>query len=180
MRNRLLACLVACALVAGCSDSDGSASADAPIVEAEPEDFAPDPALPADVNPVPYLIGDRVALGNLAIRVVEVRDPAGSATSTDLRSIEVDVEITNGALEPVSVDPGSLLVYVDTGVGTAPDGDLGGPLASEETIEHTLRYEVPAASPLLALVFDGADYGDRVSSGLIALDPNFAPEPADS
>lgn len=169
--------------IAGCSSDDSSDSSQPPsTVQADAEDFLPDPRLPADINPIPFLVGDEVALGNASIRVVEVRDPDGEPEGEGSRRVAIDVELTNGALEPVTFDPDTIRAYVDTGESATPTdaSDFDDPVASRDALATTLQFDVPAEAALLALVFDGTSYGDRVSSGLIALDPNFVPAPGDA
>jgi hypothetical protein len=167
----------------GCSNDEDDGLGTATTVQADPEDFLPDPRLPADINPIPYLIGDLVALGNVSLQVKEVRDPDGEAPSTDDRRVTIDLVLTNGALEPVIFDPETIRAYVDTGASataTDPPDALGSAVPSGESREFTLTFDLPASAALLALVFNGTDYGERVKSGLIALDPNFVPAPGDS
>lgn len=172
------------ALGAGCSDDGGSAAGGTapPSTVADDGSFTPEPALPADVNAIPYVLGDLVALGNLSLQVAGVDDEGPVAGAEGTRRVTIELEVTNGALEPVRLDDDDLRVYVADGrsAPAADLGTLGDDIASAATATEDLAFEIPASSPLMALVFDSSGHGDRVASGLIALDPAFVPAPTDS
>ena len=180
------AALVACLALgaAACSSSDdGSASDKTATTTRDPDKgFKPTPPLPADINPVPFLKGNLVAVGNLKIKVAEVDDPDFDAKGSGTRTVTMTVEVTNGSLEPVELDPKTFLAYVANGQSDTPPsgGAFAEPLDSGETATIDMVFELPTSSELIALVFDGRTYGDRVKSALIAVDPNYKLPEADS
>ena len=186
LRTAVGAGLLCGALVlAGCSSSDGGSGdakdATTTTTRDRSKGFQPDPKLPADINPIPFLKGNLVALGNVKLKVTKVDDPDAKASGDGTRRATLTVEVTNGALEPLELKAKTFLVYVANGQSDTPPSDaMGKAIPSGKTVTLTLPYDLPKRSELIALVFDGNPYGDRFQSGLIAIDPNYKLPKADS
>jgi hypothetical protein len=177
----LAAALLAVFTLSGCSDDEPVASTTTIAA------FDPQPPFPVDANAVPFAVGELAALGNVSARVVSVTDPYEDAEAdVSNRFVGVDVDVENGALEPVTLEASSFLAYDETGASHTPDESASDPsifatpLASAATRSGTLVFEVPADTALLFLVFDGEAYGERVLDGIFVLDPDYEPAPGDS
>jgi len=142
-------------MVAGCSDDHGVATPPPSTVG------APNPPLPADILPAAFEPGQRGALGNLKVTV----RPTDIATA-GVTTLEVDVE--NGALEPVTVDSGWFRLYLRDGssvLASRATGPLvGQSLASAATTTLVLTFEHRADVEPLMLLVDGS-WDERVNSG---------------
>jgi hypothetical protein len=164
-RMRLVTIVLVASAAAACSgSSEGTSSAPSTVTVATPT-----PALPKDVNPRPYEIGDLAGLGDAQIRVVAVRDPDRTAGSrTEGRPVSVDVELRNGALGSVAFELSSFRLYDASGSSYVPDSEAFGTLTSDQLVRRTLRFEVRRRAEVVALVFDGSRY-ERVNSGAFSL-----------
>ncbi|MFM8237822.1 MAG: hypothetical protein ACKOBG_08715 [Actinomycetota bacterium] len=178
--KRLLAVLLAgAALSGGCSGDSGPSAAPTTTAPA----FRAEPPLPRDLNPIPYAIGDLVALRDLQVRVATVDgEVKGEAGASGTRSITLTLDVRNGALRPVSLRPGGLRLYDLRGESFVPVIASGpATVASGRTERFTLRYRVPAAATTPVLVVDGRAYpAGSVANGLIAIDPVWRPPVGDS
>lgn len=166
------------ALTAACSGSSDRTTATTTTIPA----FTPRPPLPPGLNPIPYGIGDLVALRDLQVRVDRVNGSVkGSPGDTGSRSLTLSVVIGNGALRPQSVPLDAFRLYDLRGQSYVPAAPGPGPIAAGARISAALRYSVPAAATVPVLVVDGRAVPDfRVSSGLISIDPGWRPPKSDS
>ena len=137
---------------------------------------------PPGLNPLPYAIGDLVALRDLQIRVVRVNGSVkGTAGATGRRSVTVTVDLRNGALDPLSIPLDTFRLYDLTGTSYVPLGTAPSPIASGAMVRTDLRYSVPGDGTVPVLVVDGRVVrGAQVGSGLITLDPGWRPPKGDS
>ena len=165
----------------GCTNSDkGDNAAGSSTTVASSQYFKP--PLPSGMNPIPFLKGDLVALGNVKIKVSKVEDPGIEKGASGNRRVTITTEVTNGSLDPLTLKPETFLSYVASGEsGAAIETQaMTKPMISGETRKLPLQFEVPRKSPLVFVVFNGQPYGDRVNSGLIAVDPNYRLPQADN
>lgn len=185
LRSSLAATALALALMGtACSSSDDASSSDKTTTTTRDvaKGFEPTPPLPGDINPVPFLKGNLVALGNVKVRVAKVDDQGFEVKGKGSRTVTMQVEVTNGSIDSLALKPSTFLAYVANGQSDTPpaEGPITEPIPSGETASIDMAFEVPVNSELLALVFDGRPYGERVKSGLIAVDPNYVLPEADS
>ena len=154
--------------LAACADGEPAAAPATTVGSALGD---PVPPLPPDVNAVPYFIDDVVALGNVKLRILDIEglDPIPTAST-----VRLEIDIENGALDPVSIDPTSLRLYSRDGSSTTPTADTAAILAATTIPSATwtafdLDFAVEPSSEPFLLLFDGRSYGERVNSGAIAL-----------
>ena len=176
VRQAILPLALAATLLAGaagCSDSNNADATTTTQPVAGSTYFKP--PLPSALNPIPFLKGDLVALGNVKIRVAKVSDKESKKGGSETREVTITTEVTNGSLESLTLKAETFLAYVASGQSATPtDGSMiTKPLASGETRSIPLQFEVPRTSPLVFMVFNGQPYGERVNSGLIAVDPKY-------
>jgi hypothetical protein len=169
---------VALAVFAGCADDDATI-VDEPTAQTAPE-F--DPPLPNGVNALPYVWNAQVGLGTWKIQVREIGTPTPADGDGGKATLDLVVWIENGALQEQIVEPEAFVVYDTDRRGGGPvsieGADVEAPLASAESAEVTLRFEMePDATPS-ALVFLGTQvYGGKALDAVISLDPDFVPVP---
>ena len=165
---------------AGCSDSEKAAATTTTAPVAGSTYFKP--PLPSSLNPIPFLKGDLVALGNVKIRVAKVSDRESKKSGSGTRKVIMTTEVTNGSLQPLTLEAETFLAYVASGRSATPAdvSMITKPMASGETRSIPLEFQVPRKSPVVFMVFNGQPYGDRVNSGLIAVDPKYKVPKAES
>jgi hypothetical protein len=127
----------------------------------------PVPPLPADISPVIYGVGELAAMGNVQATL------RGSAR--DETNVTVELDVVNAALEPVMMRAESFRLYLEDGTSLTPIAELDSPLtaspfASGEQRRVALRFAIGDTAEVVMVVFDGAAYGDRVSSAAFVLD----------
>jgi hypothetical protein len=175
MRRGLVAAVAALALaLCACSDSGDKADAN-PSPTTASDIGEPDPPIPAGINPIPYDMQDLVALGNIQLVVYGVDD----MRDADPHVVEVDLEVRNRGLESIELRNDSFRVYELRGSSSTPQDDaLSRTLASDERVREKVRFVLAERAEPLALVFNGASYGERVLSGAISLDPDYEEPPS--
>ena len=92
-------------VVAGCSGDDAATT------DSVPQIGAPDPALPSEVNAIPYVLGSVAGAGNVEVRV----DLADTPSDVGDNVFVLEVTVTSGALEPFSITPDMFRVYTEIG-----------------------------------------------------------------
>ena len=167
MKHRILLAVVSLTPLFGvaCSGNDKASSSGSTIVA--PQVGIPDPALPIDINPIPYKPGELVALGNASIQI------GVPATSPD-GTFSFDVTVTSGAFDPFTITPGMFRVYTIDGKSyTTQFGDYT--LQSEEVYKETFTVKIPTESEPAMFVADLGSIGDRFFPGAWIFDPSFTP-----
>ena len=177
MIRRLLPAAVAMALTVGaCSSSSDDASAPsttAAVTGSTVVVGAPDPALPAEVNAIPYKPGDLVALGNAEVTI-------GVPTQDD-RGFRFDVTITSGALAPFTISSEMFRVYTVDGRSylpeSTPDTEQFGNTTIQpgESYTGTVVVSLAGDSEPAMFVVDMSPSGERVMPGAWVFDPEFSP-----
>lgn len=136
----------------------------------------PDPALPMDINQIPYKPGERVALGNAEITI-------GIPEFGENDIFSFNVSLTSGALESFSVMPEMFRVYTLDGKSYTPVtvGEIprfgSHTLRSTESYSATLAVKITTGSEPALFVADLSSLGERFFPGAWVFDPNFAPQP---
>lgn len=147
-------------------DPTGSTASTGPGSSSVASIAEPVPPLPADISPVIYGVGELAAMGN--VQAVLRSWNRGSD------AVELVVDLENGALDDVTLRAESFRIYVADGSSVRPTNDSADALevafSSGERRTVTLTFDVARAAEIVLLVFDGALYGDRVSSVSFALD----------
>jgi hypothetical protein len=166
----LVAALAACDVPAESpelveSANEAADTAEQAVDEAPAEAPAPEAAAPGN-----FAVGDLVALGNLQVRVHEVRDPLEPTEfmppAEGSRYVGVDMEVTNTAAEPelfsylmsVELQDSQNITYSPTFTDhqpSPPDGEL----APGNARRGLVVFEVPQSATELRLNFDGSVFG---------------------
>lgn len=128
----------------------------------------PVPPLPGNIVPGAFEVGALAALGNVQMTVTGVDQPGTDPANPQRLVIRLDV--TNGSLEDLELNPSSFLLYLDDGssiIANPQDaaGLFDGAFASAETITGEVTFTVPSGRRPILLLFDSAGYGDKVFSG---------------
>ncbi len=130
----------------------------------------PDPPLPVDMTPTPFDIGQLASLGNVQIIATEAMWSPGKDTSPG--RMEISMRLRNASAGILTVQADSFRLYAVSGQSTQPasaTGVVDSPIEADTWVTGQLTFEVPAGQRPVMLVFDGADYGDRVLSGAIVV-----------
>ena len=170
MKRRTLIALIALSPLFGVACSGDDAAAIPTTTTAVTQVGLPDPALPIDINPIPYKPGELVALGNASIQI-------GVPTTSAENEFSFDVTVTSGSFDPFTISPEMFRVYTIDGKSyTAQFGNHT--LQSEEVYKETFSVKIPTNSEPAMFVADLGSIGDRYFPGAWIFDPNFTPETA--
>ena len=175
MKRGMLIALLAMTPILGAScGGDDTAAPSTTLAQAG----IPDPALPIDINTIPYKPGDLVALGNVSIQIDT------PVTATD-GTFSFKVKITSGALEPFTITSDMFRMYTVDGKSYLSESASGGQgfgnrtLQSREVYEGTFSVDIPTDSEPALFLADLSSIGDRFMPGAWVFDPNFEPAPSD-
>jgi hypothetical protein len=130
----------------------------------------PDPALPVDMTPTPFEVGQLASLGNVQIIATEAIWTAGEADAPG--RMEIAARLRNASTDTLTVKADAFRLYAASGQSTLPTkatGIVDDPIAADTWVTGQLTFEVPSGQRPVMLVFDGAAYGDRVLSGAIVV-----------
>ena len=151
---------------AACSDSDSAATT---TVQA-----GLNPALPNDINPIPYTMNMLAGMGNVQIVVTGITGNAYSTESAPEREIEVRLTFRNGALKPVKIQKESFRVYTSDLNSVTPTNDpFTAAIPANTKMDLALSFHLSKGLLAVGLVFDSDGYGDRVISGQFILNPDY-------
>ena len=137
----------------------------------------PTPPIPAEVNGIPFTVGAVAAAGN-----AEIRMSLPTETPEALNDFYfLEVQVTSGALEPISLRPDMFRVYTVDGMSYTPV-EVGtikqfgnATLQSRESYQAILAVNIPTDSEPALFLADLADLGDRFFPVAFSVDPNFTP-----
>ena len=130
----------------------------------------PDPALPVDLTPVPFAVGQLASLGNVQLIATEATWTPGEGSTPGRMNIALRVR--NASTDELRLQADSFRLYGVSGASSVPvdaPGIGGTTISSDQWITGQLTFDVPAGERPVMLVFDGAPYGDRVLSGAIVV-----------
>jgi len=174
--RRFLTAITFTLAVVGCSGDSDDATAPSTTVAVTKSTVvvgAPDPALPAEVNAIPYKPGDLVALGNAEVTI-------GVPTQDD-RDFRFDVTITSGALAPFTISSEMFRVYTVDGRSYLPEStpDIerfgNSTIQPGESYTGTVVVSLAGDSEPAMFVVDMSPSGERVMPGAWVFDPEFSP-----
>ena len=167
--KRLVLVFAALGLVLGTAACGGSDSASTTTAQS-----GLNPALPNDVNPIPYTMNMLAGMGNVQIVVTGITGNAYSTESAPERDIEVTLTFRNGALKPVKIQKDSFRVYTSDLNSVTPTNDpFTAEVPADTKMDVNLTFHVPKGLLAVGLVFDSDGYGDRVISGQFILNPDY-------
>lgn len=153
-------------LVGGCNDQ--------PTATTTTVRQALNPALPVDINPIPYTMNMLAGMGNVQIMVAGVKGNAYNTDSAPSRELEVQIMFRNGALTPVKINKDSFRVYTSDLNSVTPVNDPFTEIIPSDTrFETTLKFPIGKGLLAVGLVFNSDGYGDRVMSGQFILNPEY-------
>lgn len=130
----------------------------------------PDPALPVDLTPVPFAIGQLASLGNVQLIATEATSTPGEGSTPGRMNIALRVR--NASTDELPLQADSFRLYGVSGASSVPvdaSGIGGTTIGADQWITGQLTFDVPAGERAVMLVFDSAPYGDRVLSGAIVV-----------
>jgi hypothetical protein len=159
-------------VVAGCSGDDAATT------DSVPQIGVPDPALPSEVNAIPYVLGSVAGAGNVEVRVDLPDTP--SDVGDDVFVLEVTV--TSGALEPFSIIPDMFRVYTVDGKSYTPEavGTIAqfgtATLNTGEAYTGLMAVTITTDSEPAMFLADFTDIGDRFFAAAFSVDPEFVPQ----
>lgn len=128
----------------------------------------PVPPLPGNIVPEAFEVGALAALGNIQMTVSGVGQPG--TDPADPQRMVIRLDVTNGSLEDLELNPSSFLLYFDDGSSIVlnpqdTSGLFDGAVGSAEKVSGEMTFSVPESRRPILLLFDSAGYGDRVFSG---------------
>ena len=174
----LISTIAVTTFVAGCSGSSVDDVAQSPGSSAVTKSTvvvgAPNPALPAEINPIPYKPGDLVALGNAEVRI-GVPEQTGNVFS-------FEVSITSGSLASFAITSDMFRVYTVDGASYTPEATNSVEQFGNATIEPSQTYTGTVTVTLAGdsepamFVVDMSTSGERVMPGAWVFDPDFSPD----
>lgn len=130
----------------------------------------PDPALPVDLTPVPFAIGQLASLGNVQLIATAATSTPGEGSTPGRMNIALRVR--NASTDELPLQADSFRLYGVSGASSVPvdaPGIGGTTIGADQWITGQLTFDVPATERPVMLVFDSATYGDRVLSGAIVV-----------
>lgn len=130
----------------------------------------PDPALPVDLTPVPFAIGQLASLGNVQLIATEATWTSGEGSTPG--RMDIALRVRNATSEELRLQADSFRLYGVSGASSVPvdaPGIGGTAIDADQWITGQLTFEVATGERPVMLVFDGAPYGERVLSGAIVV-----------
>ena len=137
----------------------------------------PTPPIPSEVNAIPFTVGAVAAAGNAK---VSMNIPTEAIEASE-DYFFLDVQVTNGALEPITLRPDMFLVYTLDGLSYTPE-EFGtfeqfgnAVIQSNEMYQGILAVKIPTGSEPALFLADLSDLGERFFPVAFSVDPNFIP-----
>lgn len=130
----------------------------------------PDPALPVDLTPVPFAIGQLASLGNVQLIATEATWTPGEGSTPG--RMDISLRVRNASTDELPLQADSFRLYGVSGASSVPvdaSGIGGTTIGADQWVTGQLTFDVPAGERAVMLVFDSAPYGDRVLSGAIVV-----------
>ena len=132
------------------------------------------PALPNDVNPIPYTMNMLAGMGNVQLMVTGIKGNAYGIDDAPERDITVAITFRNGALAPVKVDKESFRIYTSDLNSVTPTNDpFTADIPADTKVDVELTFHIAKQLLAVGLVFDSQGYGNRVMSGQFIVNPEY-------
>lgn len=132
------------------------------------------PALPNDINAIPYTMNMLAGMGNVQIMVTGIQGNGYGVDNAPDRTVKVSILFRNGALTPVKINKDSFRVYTSDLNSVVPSNDPFTEIIPADTkINVVLDFPISEGLLAVGLVFDSQGYGDRVISGQFILNPDY-------
>lgn len=132
------------------------------------------PALPNDVNPIPYTMNMLAGMGNVQVMVTGIEGNAYGVADAPERDISIAITFRNAALTPVKINKDSFRIYTSDLNSVTPENDpFALEIPADTKIDISLKFHVAKGLLAVGLVFDSEGYGDRVISGQFIVNPEY-------